>query len=153
VSSAGPTGKRVLERPPSERYVRKAGLEIAESGSAGGAVGYGLIPAVVGVAIFFVLAGPMAFSAGLVVVAIALGAFVGLVVKIGGGSAVSRGGRAWLAVGLVVLALLVAEALTWRFALSEGGVLPFFDYLGQTFGWLVPVEFVAGIVAAWITAR
>ena len=38
----------------------------------------------------------------------------------------------------------------WLLARGEGGVLPLVDYLGETFGILVPLQLaIAGLVAWW----
>ena len=47
---------------------------------------------------------------------------------------------------LLLAALLGAELATWQFALAEGGVLGPVDYLRDTFGFLVVLEVLAGLV-------
>ena len=41
----------------------------------------------------------------------------------------------------------------WLYAGSEGGVLSLVDYLGETFGPLVPLQVVIAPAAAWMAAR
>ena len=41
----------------------------------------------------------------------------------------------------------------WLYARTEGGVLGPLDYLGETFGLLVPLQVLAASIAAWISAR
>ena len=52
---------------------------------------------------------------------------------------------------LAETAASVAGAL-W-FARTEGGVLPLIDYLGQTFGPLVPLQLLLAVGVAWWRAR
>ena len=58
-----------------------------------------------------------------------------------------------IAIVLTVAAIALGQLGIWQYARSEGGVLPLVDYLGEVFGLLVPVQFGAGIVAAWLVAR
>ena len=49
--------------------------------------------------------------------------------------------------------MVLGQVGLWLFARAEGGVLAPIDYLGQTFGPLVPVEVVLAAVVAWWRAR
>ncbi len=143
----------MLERPPSERYRRPQAAVTTQAGSTALATFLGLVPAIVGAVVFWVLAGPLAFSAGLVVVAFLIGRFAGLLVRAGGGTRVGPQTRVLLALALTLAALGAGNVATWLFALSEGGVLTLPDYLNQAFGLLVPVELLVGSATAWFSAR
>ncbi len=54
---------------------------------------------------------------------------------------------------LTVASVALGQVGIWQYALTEGGVLPLVDYLGEVFGPLVIVEFVVGAVVAWLAAR
>jgi hypothetical protein len=41
----------------------------------------------------------------------------------------------------------------WLYARTEGGVLALPDYLGQTFGLLVPIQVALALAIAWWSAR
>ena len=116
------------------------------------AVAFGLVAAVAGVVVFTIVAGPLAVDAGLVLIAGLMGLAVGRAVAAGGGSAIADRRRIGLAVLLFVAALVGAELATWQFALSEGGVLGPIDYLRDTFGFLVVLELLAGLIGAAIAA-
>ena len=50
-------------------------------------------------------------------------------------------------------AVILGQLGLWLYARIEGGVLSLPDYLGQTFGFLVPLQFAAAMLVAWWTAR
>jgi hypothetical protein len=106
--------------------------------------------AVAGAALIAILAGVFAVDVGLVVVAVVVGRFVGLAVR-GGGLATRR--RVSLAVTLALASVALGQVATWVYARSEGGVLGLLDYLGQTFGPLVPLELLLAAALAWWSAR
>ena len=83
----------------------------------------------------------------------AAGYLIGQAVRIGGGDALGATGRTVAAVSVAVLGVLVAQLGLWWYAGLEGGVLPLVDYLGQTFGVLVPVQVALAAVLAWWGAR
>lgn len=163
VDAAGPTaqgapaipGERRLERPPSERY-RPAttgtdpGTDAdAVAGPARG-IAFAVVAAIVLAAVLTILGGIVLISAGLVVVAAAGGWSVAMALRFGAGATIGPGRRRVLAVGLAFVGVLLGQVGLWLFARSEGGVLPIVDYLGQTFGPLVLLQFVvAGLAAAW----
>ena len=76
-----------------------------------------------------------------------------LAVRVGARATLSRPTRRGLAIGLAVVAVVIGQIGLWLFARTEGGVLPLFDYLAETFGILVPLEVAAAAVAAGWTAR
>ena len=92
-------------------------------------------------------------TTGLVVVAGATGLFVAYALQVGAAEHLTSRRRIGIAIILTVVAIALGQLGIWQYARSEGGVLPLADYLGEVFGLLVPLEFAAGIVAAWLVAR
>jgi hypothetical protein len=159
-----PAGRpgRQLERPPGERYSRSAAQAdddaiATRSGSVlFSAVVKAVVIAAVGSLALFALGALLSSSAGLVFVAGLTGAGVGLVLARasapGGGHepALTRGTTIRLAIGVSILAVIVAAVGTWLHALGEGGALGLLDYLLETFGLTVPLELlIATLAAAW----
>lgn len=156
-------GERRLPHPPSDRYrdleteasdaarAQAAATSAATSPAKG--VAYGLAAATVGAAAIIVLGGVLALSAGLLVVAAITGWAVAIGLRAGAGPHFNRGARIRLALVFATLALGVGQLGLWLYARSEGGVLGPFDYLAETFGFLVPSQFVAAWFAAFATAR
>lgn len=151
-------GERRLARPPSDRYRtatpadRSGGLGPAP-GSLVRAVLWGDLAALVGAAATVVLGGVLAVSAGLLVVAATTGWSIGQVVRRGGSPGVAAGVRGLVATTSAAFAVVGGQLGLWWYAGTEGGVLPLTEYLGQTFGLLVPLQAVIAIAVAWWTAR
>lgn len=150
-------GEQRLDRPPSDRYVdASAGPEVEGAGSRGltpaQAIAAATGLALVGAAATVVLGGLLALSAGLLVVAAAAGRFIGLVLA-SLRATWSSTRRVIAAVTLTTAGFLVGQVGLWWFAGTEGGVLTLTDYLGQTFGALVPLQLVIGGGLAWWSAR
>jgi hypothetical protein len=116
-------------------------------------VALGIVAAVIGAVATTILGGVLAVSAGLLVVAVATGWAVAVGLRTGGGQRLSTDRRVRLALGLATLSVAMGQAGLWLYALTEGGVLWPLDYLAQTFGPIVPLEFVAASVVAWAAAR
>lgn len=172
-------GERRLARPPSDRYRsapatgtdRADGAVAAVAASAADAasgdahragspargVVFGAIVSLGGAAATVLLGGALAMSAGLLVVAAATGYAVALAVAAGRGEASGPGRRRlasrWIAAALAVIGIAIGQIGLWLFARAEGGVLTLPDYLGQTFGLLVPLQLVLAGAVAWWTAR
>jgi hypothetical protein len=159
-------GERRLARPPSARFGTPSpgsperggpgadsatGAAPAESGAAPArGIAFGAVAALVGAAVIVVFGGALAVSAGLLVVASAVGYAVGLAVIVGAGGTLSLRGRPWIAAVLAALGVILGQVGLWLYARAEGGVLMPIDYLGQTFGVLVPLEIaLAAVVAGW----
>jgi hypothetical protein len=147
------SGRR-LEQPPSARY-RRPDDTPGQGGGRGSLIGplaQATIVAVIGAALLFLVGAVVASTVGLVFVCGVMGAGIGLLLAKagvpdeGGPAALSRGGVLWLAVGLAVAAVLVADVATWLYALREGGTLGLLDYLFETFGPFVPGEFVVAVL-------
>jgi len=147
-----------------------ATLETQARDRATQALAYGLVAALACGLLLFGFAALLSFSAGLVVIAFFLGRIVGLSVVSGAQAAIPsarprtvsapapRGGlsgpaRTVIAVVLSVLAISGALAATWLYARSTGGVLGFGDYLAQTLGPIVPLEYIVATLAAWWSSR
>jgi hypothetical protein len=161
-------GDRRLERPPGERYReglgepaggatgtdrRPASRLAIVAGSPARALVYGSLAALAGAAATVILGGIVAISAGLLVVAAVTGRIVGLATALGAGPTLGPPARPWAAVALAVLGIAVGQLGLWLYAQREGGVLGLADYLGQTFGVLVPAQVVLAALFAWWAAR
>jgi len=155
-------GERRLARPPSERYADEGTSGPAGEtptpgpgtiGSLGRAIAGALGIAVGGIVLTVLFGGVMALSARLLVLWGAAGYLIGQAVRVGGGQALEGTGRTLTAVGVALVGVLVAQLGLWWYAGLEGGVLPLVDYLGQTFGVLVPVQVALAAVLAWWGAR
>ena len=154
-------GERRLAHPPSDRYraAETAAIEAAAIGAPdpGATIARGVaaasVVAIVGAAAITVLGGVLAVSAGLIVAAAAIGWTVAVALRVGAREWLGRSARVRLAVGLAVAAIALGQLGLWLYAGTEGGVLPPLDYLGQVFGPLVPAEFTAAAIFAWVRAR
>ena len=148
-------GERRLAHPPSDRY-RVAEPEAATAepiGSVARGLAFAVTLAAAGALVIILLGGLLAISAGLIVAAAATGWAVGMGLRTGARDTLSRTGRIRLAVALAFASIVVGQLGLWLYARSEGGVLGPLDYLGETFGLLVPIELLAASIAAWISAR
>ena len=157
-ATAQAPGERRLAHPPSDRY-RAADPSPAEveHRDAGASVARGLALAVVaagigGIAIVL-LGGILTLTAGLVVVAAATGWAVGAGLRFGAGGRLRQRRRVVVALVIAVGSIAAGQLGLWQYARSEGGVLAPLDYLGEVYGPLVPLQFVAAAVAAWLAAR
>ena len=149
----------MLDRAPGERYEQRRmgrlgrGARIDPTGSPARAVVSGTIAAAIAALVFLIFAGPLSFSAGLVVIAIFAGRLIGLVTKTAAGPAVSSDARVVVALLLTIGWFVVAQVAVWLYARAEGGNLDLLDYLGQTFGPLVPLQLIVAVLIAWWSAR
>jgi hypothetical protein len=131
--------RRVLDRPPSERYAAEPGQPVTAPRRAAERAARAVIAALIGAAIVAILGGPLSVTVGLVVAAAVIGWAVGTLGR------PSLGLTVGLAVGSVALGLVGI----WLFARLEGGVLDLPEYFAEVQGPLVLVELaVAGLVAA-----
>ena len=156
-----PRETRRLAEPPSARYSRpedRARPGPVGPGGTSSALSGPLVRAVlVGVAgavALTIVGAILASTFGLLFVAGASGAAIGLVlsraaVPPADVSPVPRARLRQIAVGLSLGAVAVAAVLTWIVAKSEGGTLGLVDYLLATFGPFVPAEAVVAALAAW----
>jgi len=156
VTDPPPPGERRLAHPPSDRY-RVAEAEVPPApdpaASRGRGVAFAAVAGLAGAAAITILGGVLAVTAGLLVVAAAIGWAVPIGLRIGAGDQLTQGSRRRLALTLALVAIALGQAGLWVYARSEGGVLAPLDYLSEVFGALVPLEFVAAVVVTWTTAR
>ena len=92
-------------------------------------------------------------TAGLVIVAAAIGWGVGAGLRFGAGPDLSPRRRVFIAVVLAIVSVALGQAGLWQYGRTEGGVLAPLDYLAEVYGPLVPLQLVAAAVAAWVGAR
>jgi hypothetical protein len=151
------TIRRRLDRAPGERLAARpdpSPVAAIDLGSPARAIWMGAIGAGIGVVAFLVLAIGFTFSAGLLVVAVFSGRFVGLFVRAGAGRSLSSPARVVVAVLVFLAAMTVAVTATWLWSRIEGGDLPLADYLDQAYGTpLIALEFMVGTLTAWWSAR
>jgi hypothetical protein len=145
-------GGRQLDRPPSDRYhattVGEASTTLL-SGAQSVAVA-GLLAVIGALAITFG-GGLLAITAGLVVIAVAIGWGVAAVLTLGPGR--RSAGSTVTAIALAAAGVALGQVGLWLLARQEGGVLSLADYLAETFGFLVPLQFLAAAGAAWWRSR
>jgi hypothetical protein len=142
-------GERRLTRPPSERYATAPIDESAGDAGPGRAFALAGLLAVVGAIAITLAGGIFAMTAGLVVIAVAVGWAIGAVLAQG----VERSRRRWIAPLLAILGVGIGQLGLWLVARQEGGTLGLVEYLSQVFGFLVPLELAAAGVVAWWQAR
>lgn len=148
-------GERRLAHPPSDRYraTEPPAPVLDPAASPARGVAFGLGAALVGAVAITILGGMLTFSAGLLVAAGATGWAVAAGLRLGAGHRLVGDRRVRLAVGLAIASVVLGQAGLWLYALAEGGVLDPIDYLAQTFGPLVPLQFLAAWILAWAAAR
>ena len=152
-------GRPRLARPPSDRYRGEAAEEVAEDAptdegaSPARGIAYGVVAAIIGALVILFLGGVMTLSAGLLVVAAVVGRAVGQATVVGSGTTIEPRRRRWVSVSLAVGGVILGQVAIWLYARTEGGVLTLPDYLGQTFGILVPAELVLAAIVAWWSGR
>jgi hypothetical protein len=147
--------RRTLDRPPGERYrSTDSDAETVQASAHAPARGlvFATLAGIAGAALAIVLGGVFAVSSGLVIVAAVIGRTVALGLRVGAGRTVSPATARTAATIIALGAVLLAQVGIWLYARSEGGVLDLVDYLGQTFGLLVPLEFVLAGLIAWLSA-
>jgi len=141
-------GEHRLDRPPSDRY--RAEAPPPAEGSLARALVFGAVAAVVGALAVTVAGGLAAITAGLLVIAAVVGWATAVAVVIGAGGGTPTSTRAMGAAALAVAGIGLGQVGLWLLGREEGGVLSLFDYLGEVFGFLVPLELgIAGVVAWW----
>jgi hypothetical protein len=150
---------RRLDRAPGDRFTPPA-PDVPDDGGAGFAGGsiaraaaWATPAAVIALIVYDAFSGPLAFSAGLVIIGIFAGRVIGLSAKAGGGGAITSDQAVSVALVVTLAWFLVSQAATWLYARNEGGVLAPIDYLLQTFGPVVPLVAIASVLAAWWSAR
>jgi hypothetical protein len=142
-------GERRLARPPSERYVAPAEGSAPDGADARAALGLACLLAGAGAVVITIAGGLLSITAGLLVIAGALGWAVAVVLS--RGTAVA--GRRWLAPTLATSGVALGQVGLWIVARQEGGTLDPIAYLGEVFGVLVPLQLAIAAVVAWWQAR
>ena len=152
-------GERRLAHPPSDRYRVAEARAAAAADTADPAaslargVAVATVVVILGAVAIVLLGGVLTITTGLLVVAGATGWGIAAALGIGAGEHLSSRRRVALAVALGVGAVALGQLGLWQYARTEGGVLPPLEYLGEVFGLLVPLEFAAAVVVAWLVAR
>jgi hypothetical protein len=148
------TEQRRLERPPAERYAaRETPDELPARKSPIRGILLASVVGTVGSAASIALFALASISAGLLVVAALTGLFVAEALRAGGGATIPARLRRTLAVATAVESVAVAQLGMWLYARAEGGALGLIDYLAQTFGPLVPLQFAIAALVAWWSTR
>jgi hypothetical protein len=150
-------GERRLAHPPSDRY-RLAEAPPADAppdpaASVVRGVAIAVVAAGIGAVAIVVLGGVLTVTAGLVIVAAAIGWGVGAGLRFGAGPDLPPRRRVVIAVVLAIVSVALGQVGLWQYGRTEGGVLAPLDYLAEVYGPLVPVQLVVAAVAAWVGAR
>jgi hypothetical protein len=146
-------GERRLAHPPSDRYRTPEPEAPIRPVSPGRGIAYAAIVGVIGAVTIVVLGGVLTLTGGLFAVAAVIGYATAWALRVGGGSTIGDRRRAYLALALALASVALGQLGLWLYALTEGGVLPLVEYLGEAFGPLVPLQAVIAGVVAWVTAR
>jgi hypothetical protein len=152
---ANEPGERRLARPPSDRY-RSTESEPAETSSVGSPARgmlFGDVVALVGAVAITLSGGLVTITAGLLVVAAVVGWAVAMAVAYGGGPSLLGRTRTLISVLTALISVGLGQVGLWLLARGEGGVLPLIDYLGETFGILVPLQLAIAGLVAWLRSR
>ena len=151
--------RRRLDRPPADRFGQGRD-EATDNGSTldgaspSRAIAMGIVGAAIGTTIYLVLAIVFSFTAGLIVVAIFTGRFIGLFVRAGAAGTLSSPARVTVSVVIFLVAMSIAIVGTWLAAGMEGGVLPLGEYLDDAYGTpLISLEYMLGTLMAWWSSR
>ena len=164
-SANQPAARRMLDRPPSDRYRSRAlpgrGGEVAPEGVSTGAGGdaadadrpagaaapelQAAVVAIVGAALLVLVGGVLAFTTGLLFVSGVTAAAIGLFLA---GSSRSRTWVRNVAIVTSIVVVLVGAVGAWLVGLAEGGNIGLLDFLWATTGLLVPAELVIAVLAA-----
>ena len=153
--ATGQPGERRLQRPPSDRY-EPTSTDAATSppdGSPARGIALGTLLAIVGAVAITIGGGILAITAGLIVIAAATGWAVAVIPSMGAGAGGAAARRRWPAIALAIVGVALGQLGLWLLARQEGGTLGLIDYLGETFGYLVPLQVVAAVAAAWWWTR
>jgi hypothetical protein len=109
--------------------------------------------AILGAVAIVLLGGVLTLTAGLVIVAGVTGWGIAAGLRFGAGRQIRPRRRVVAAVVLAIGAVALGQLGLWQYARIEGGVLPPLEYLAEVFGVLVPGQFAAAAVVAWLAAR
>jgi hypothetical protein len=150
-------GERRLAHPPSDRYRVAETAPADERPDPGASAARGVAIAVavasVGAAAIVILGGVLTVTAGLVIIAAAIGWGVGAGLRFGAGPHLTPRRRVVIAAVLAIVSIGLGQAGLWQYGQNEGGVLAPLDYLAEVYGPLVPLQLLAAAGAAWVGAR
>jgi hypothetical protein len=120
--------------------------------SPGRGIAIAVVAALVGATVITLAGGILSITAGLLVIAAALGWVIAATLSssAGGGTGLRR---EWLAAALAAVGVALGQVGLWLVARQEGGTLGLVDYLWEVFGILVPSQLVLAILVAWWRAR
>lgn len=108
-----------------------------------------VVAALLGALVVFVGAGLLSLTAGLLVVAAAVGWGAGVAVR----AAAPPARRRTLAVGIAMAALVGGFGATWALSRTSGGTLDPVGLAAETLGLVAPLALVIGAIAARIGSR
>jgi hypothetical protein len=150
-------GERRLSHPPSDRYRLAETPPADDRPDPGASVVRGIAIAVAvagaGAVAIVILGGVLTVTAGLVIIAAAVGWGVGTGLRVGAGPRLPPRRRVVVAIVLAIVSIGLGQAGLWEYAQREGGVLAPLDYLAEVYGPLVPLQLLAAAGAAWLGAR
>lgn len=143
-------GERRLARPPSERYEAPVEESVPDRGGDWRSRRWlAALLALAGAVVITLAGGLLGITAGLLVVAGALGWAIAVILSRGSEDA----GRRWLAPALAALAVALGQVGLWLISRQEGGTLDPVSYLAEVFGVLVPLQLAIAAAVAWWQAR
>jgi hypothetical protein len=152
---ANEPGERRLARPPSDRFrpTEPGPAEASSIGSPARGMLFGDVVALLGAVAITLAGGLVTITAGLLVVAAVVGWAVAVAVAYGAGASLRGRTRTWISVLTALISVGLGQVGLWLLARGEGGVLPLVDYLGETFGILVPLQLAVAGLVAWLRSR
>lgn len=112
-----------------------------------------MVVAIIGALAIVAAVGVFEITAGLLVIAALVGWYGAVALRAGGAGSWSRSRRTVIAVIVALAGVALGQVGLWLLARQEGGVLSLVDYLGETFGFLVPVQLAVAGVGAWLGSR
>jgi hypothetical protein len=114
---------------------------------------YASVASLAGAIVSIALVAAAFVTVGLLVVAAVTARFVADALRAGAGNTLGADTRRALAVATALESVVLGWFGIWLLALAEGGALGFIDYLGETFGALVPLQLAVAAIVAWWNSR
>ena len=151
-----PGERRRLERPPGERYVapppEAATQQEPKPPRPAVALATGQVIGLLGALAIVLLGNVLEIDLGLIAVAGLVGWLIGGSVS-GARPTLKRSTLRAIAIAMALESVALGQLGLWLLSLAQGGVLDPVAYLGQVFGLVVPLQFVAAVGAAWWASR